>query len=296
MNKPSYQKISLDPSFPVKAIYMYSQKNRDLFYCHWHHNLEIIHVIQGSVLLYIDNIPYTLKKDDICIINPNKVHYGNAIDNVDTKVHLAVLSYDILPYSKKDIIYQKYLLPLKMGDLLLPTLFPKNKPLEITISDDNYNLCRNILLNLLNYSGHIFYGKEIAVQGAFLEFIAAMYHYQLLISSSDKNASLISSRNLAILDYVESHFNEPLDIPSIAKHFNLNEDYFYRLFKKCTGQTPITYINQLRIHYSKQLLRNTDMSISEISYKVGFNSPSYFTKIFKRYSSCSPTKYRKNYI
>lgn len=293
--KPSYQKINVDPAFPVRAIYMSSQPNRDLFYCHWHPNIEIIHVLEGQVLLYIDNIPHKLEVGDICIINPNMVHYGNEVEGVNSKVHLVVLSYDILPFEHKDIYYQKYIAPLRSGDFMLPTILEKEVPTDSHLSPKEYQECRNILLKLIDYGTHLFNGREIAIQGAFLEFISAMYHKQLLVSTSKDHVSRIGSRNMAILEFVEENFTKPLDIPTIAKNFGLSEDYFYRIFKKYTGQTPTTFINQLRIRYSKQLLRNTDMSISEISYEVGFNSSSYYAKMFQRFNEVSASNYRKSY-
>ena len=119
--KPSYQKIGVDPAFPVRAIYMNTQKGRDLFYSHWHPNIEIIHILEGKVLLYIDNIPHTLEPGDICIINPNQVHYGTEIDGIYSKVQLVVLNYDILPHPHDSVYYRKFIAPLQRGDLLLPT-------------------------------------------------------------------------------------------------------------------------------------------------------------------------------
>jgi len=293
--KPSYQKIVVDPAFPVRSIYMTSQKGRDLFYAHWHPNIEIIHVLEGEVLLFINNMPHKLKAGDLCIINPNQVHYGNEIDDTHSKVQLVVLSYDILPYDHQNIQYRKFIAPLRSGNFLLPTVLPQKLPAELSVSSADYLICRSLLLKLLDYGIHMFNGREIAIQGIFLEFIAAMHHHQLLLPTEGDKVKGISSRNMAILDYVEDNFTRQLDVPSIAAHFGLNEDYFYRLFKKYTGQTPTTFINQLRVRYSKQLLRNTDMSISEISYQVGYGSSSYYAKMFSRFNDQSPTSYRKSY-
>lgn len=296
--KPQYQKIILDPAFPVKGIRMDSTIGRDLIYCHWHHNIEIIHVNKGRILIYINNEPYNLKKGDICIINPNQVHYGNAIEGVDSSVDLIILSYNILPYTHDQPMYQKYIAQLENGDLLLPTIIPsfeERNTEERTKEVRDNKQYRDILLRLINYGGRVFNGREIAIQGAFLELIAAFYHNNKLVTNNPNKKIRHNSRSMAILDYVDNNFTKKLTVPEMANHFCVNEDYFYRLFKSYTGQTPITFIHQLRIRYAKQLLRNTYMTISEISYQVGFSSSSYFTRLFSKYTSESPTSYRKRY-
>ena len=66
-----------------------------------------------------------------------------------------------------------------------------------------------------------------------------------------------------------------------------------KLFKEYTGKTLISYINDYRLEQSKGLLLHTDLSITEIALRTGFNSTSYFIKKFQEANDCSPHKYRK---
>lgn len=290
--KPTYQKIITDPIFPVKAIHMHSEPERDLIYCHWHPNIEIIHVTKGQVQIKLDNHQVILNTGDICIINPNQVHYGNPTNDADTSVHLIVLSYGILPYNKDDSLYQKYIAPLERGLLLLPDVIRNPDTKNDTPSWQK--VCHSQLLKLIDYGDRPFSGRELAIQGAFLQVLSTLYHHNQLINSSAIKHRLLSSRNKSILDYIEANFTSDLSILGLAKHFDINEDYFYRLFKSCTGQTPTAFISQLRVRYSKQLLRNTALPISEIAFQVGYNSSSYFSKVFLRQVGLTPRNYRKN--
>lgn len=290
--KPTYQKISTDPVFPVRAIHMHSEPKRDLIYCHWHPNIEIIHVTKGDVAIQLDNHQVHLTEGDICIINPNIVHFGNPVEAKDTSVHLVVLSYDILPYKTDDYLYQRYIAPLQKGSLLLPDVI--NNPNKKKDTPSWEKACHHQLLKLIDFGDRPFAGRELAIQGIFLEILSLLYHHNQLIHAREVEDRLLSSRNRAILDYVEANFTSNLSITDIAKHFDINEDYFYRLFKTFTGQTPTVFISQLRIRYAKQLLRNTTLPISEIAFQVGYNSSSYFSKMFHRLVGISPRTYRNN--
>ena len=66
------------------------------------------------------------------------------------------------------------------------------------------------------------------------------------------------------------------------------------IFQKILHTTPMTYITKYRISTALSLLQNTTLSITEIALSVGFNSSSYFSKIFREYMGSTPLQYRKN--
>ena len=65
------------------------------------------------------------------------------------------------------------------------------------------------------------------------------------------------------------------------------------MFKKETGHTFINYLNNYKIEKSKELLKNTNMSLLDISLEVGFNNQSYYSTIFKKYTNMTPLEYRE---
>lgn len=139
-------------------------------------------------------------------------------------------------------------------------------------------------------------GREIFIQSDWLRLLATFYKYNKFVTASEIKKNAIPKREMAILDFIGSHFTENLIIPELAEKFMVSEDYFYRLFKKTTGQTPIAYIQQLRISYAKQLLRTTEMTISDIGFSIGFDSTSYFSKTYKKLTGETPSHYRKSFF
>lgn len=76
-----------------------------------------------------------------------------------------------------------------------------------------------------------------------------------------------------------------------ADFCHLSASRFYRIFKAGVGLTPTEYINRLRINQAKELLANTDMSVSEIAEAVGFTDQNYFGRVFKKLTGTSPKKF-----
>lgn len=95
------------------------------------------------------------------------------------------------------------------------------------------------------------------------------------------------------LDYMNS--NDVYSIPELAILCNMSESYFYATFKKITGATPIQTKTKLQALKAEQLLKLTDLSIEEISHRVGFESTTHFRKVFfKRYGT-TPKEFRKRF-
>lgn len=84
--------------------------------------------------------------------------------------------------------------------------------------------------------------------------------------------------------YIEEHLNEELSRTQLSNSVNFSGDYVARVFKMITGKTLSEYIMDRRIERAKEYLLETDMSVGNISYEVGFNNFSYFSKAFKEHT------------
>ena len=98
---------------------------------------------------------------------------------------------------------------------------------------------------------------------------------------------------LAAVEYINNNFAENITLEEISEKFHVSKSHFSRKFKEVTGIGFNEYILLVRIKYSELLLMETDLSITEISGKCGFNSSCYFTSVFKKYKGMTPFKFRK---
>lgn len=95
-------------------------------------------------------------------------------------------------------------------------------------------------------------------------------------------------------EYLCTHACSPISRWQIAESVNVSEDYLTRIFKKELGLSPWDYLNRYRIYLSKKLLRNTAMSINEVSSSTGFQDQAYFCRVFKKITGYSPSKIRSS--
>lgn len=107
-----------------------------------------------------------------------------------------------------------------------------------------------------------------------------------------ENFSTFNNNFLYVMKYINENYHKNISTTIIAKELNLNANYISQLFKKETGDTYSNYLANLRIEKAKELLVETELSLSEICEKIGYNDYFYFLKIFKKQVGVSPSNYR----
>ena len=94
-----------------------------------------------------------------------------------------------------------------------------------------------------------------------------------------------------VLNYINNNIDDPdLSVEVLASKLNLSRSQFYRKIKALTNQTANEFLRNIRIERAKQIIENGNTNISEVCYKVGFSTPSYFTKCFKEHFGILPTE------
>lgn len=96
-----------------------------------------------------------------------------------------------------------------------------------------------------------------------------------------------------IVEYMNVHYDENIDIPKLAEKMGFAEKYFISAFKTEIGETPYAYLTKLRISQGKVLLENTNLSVQDIAKKCGFDKMSAFSLSFKNITGKTPIQYRK---
>ena len=92
--------------------------------------------------------------------------------------------------------------------------------------------------------------------------------------------------------YIQEHADDELSLTTVAKFVNMNANYLSENFKQVTGTNFVEYIARTRFANACDLLRNSNVRISEVAFAAGFQSLSQFNRVFKRFSAKSPTQFR----
>ncbi|SES85577.1 Helix-turn-helix domain-containing protein [Natronincola peptidivorans] len=94
-------------------------------------------------------------------------------------------------------------------------------------------------------------------------------------------------------EYVEANYQNKIHLQDVSEYVGLSPTYFSKFFKKKTEVNFSNYLNQVRIEKAKELMKNPNLSIYQISYTVGYEDVSYFSIVFQKYTGITPTGYRR---
>jgi len=97
-----------------------------------------------------------------------------------------------------------------------------------------------------------------------------------------------------VVDYINNHLDEELDLQKLAEMSNLSTYHFHRIMKAFLGETLGAYIIRVRLETAVRLLRYTDLPVEQIAYSVGYEMPSSLSKSFKQFYDITPLEYRNN--
>lgn len=139
-------------------------------------------------------------------------------------------------------------------------------------------------------------GQEVVIAALVEQTVVHLLRHYTLIRRSDElelsRVGLIDRRIRLAVELMHAHLDQDLPLEDIAAAAYLSPFHFARLFKKSTGQSPHAYLATLRIAQAQILLADTDLSITQVSARVGYASSSHFTKAFRQATGLTPRLFR----
>lgn len=125
--------------------------------------------------------------------------------------------------------------------------------------------------------------------------ISQLERMELISPNNSYTATNLESHKLnAAIEWLDVNYSQSVHLAEIAKITNLSENAFCRAFKKATGKTFLQYLSDTRVHEAARLLIETERSITQIAYEVGFSNISSFNRYFKKVKDLSPSEFRKD--
>ena len=257
----------------IRIIYNTENSTRfNMHKTHFHDEYEIYYLVSGSRQLYINDRVFPLTSGSLAFVDGEDMH--------------RTFSANEEPISRFVICMRKSKLQKEYPDLT--TLFEQGGAIDLNISQQKE--MGRLLYMLKDECEKNDFMQHEAISALVLKLFINAFRLRKEASSvvNDCNSLAVN-----IIDYINSHYSEKLTLEDISSHCHISISHLTRLFKASTGYSIVEYTNTLRVKKAAELLKSTDLSISEIALKTGFSSFSYFGKLFAECYGVSPLKYRK---
>ncbi len=248
---------------------------QDITFLHHHNCCELGLVIKGNGLFTVDNKVYSVSSGDIIFIPQNVRHYSKSLDATD-KARCRFIYFD--------------------AERLL-------KAIGITDSDklsellNKLNSARPILSEANSqYDALKRFADEVFSNNGGDRSLCGVYFYEYLLkqkaSEPLQDSTAHDSTMETVLRYMTLHFNDDISTEQLAKLCYLSKSQLNRRFSAAYGISPIHWLNRFRLYSARELLKNTDYSVSQVCEKSGFKNTSDLYRHFKAKFGISPKQYR----
>lgn len=269
-NPFNYSNIS--SSLDISEIYtkFYQEKGTNYNFSGEKHSYwELTYVDKGELLTTIDGVSYHLKQGDLIFYAPMQFHTQSTFE----KISSSYLTINFkMNFNHADLLCNK-IFSLKRDSYFIVTKLIEELSNDNLYSND-LSLCylKQLIIQMLRLDNSHFHSKPTT-------HMQQTYENELLND---------------ILLYIDDNIYEKISVSTLCEHFCISTSMLHSLFRKNMNNTAKNYINELKLSKSKELIRNSPHTLSEISEMLGFSSIHYFSKKFKSYFNISPTEYSKS--
>ncbi|BBF43492.1 transcriptional regulator, AraC family [Lachnospiraceae bacterium KM106-2] len=265
----------------------FKDSNYDYVDWHWHDEVQYCLVVKGTILFHVNQETYEIEEGNGIFINSRQIHCSKPIGSTNALYHCFEFSPTLLFHDYNSSIYKSYVMPIV-----------KDSQCSAIVLDQNRPRCLEIL-NGIRSVRKLLDESQPAFELNLLVEIIKIWKNTFLSPNIQKNTSPVTTREnerlRTIFTIIQTQYSDDLTLEDISKSAHLSRSECSRFFHKCTGQGLFQYLNQYRIHKSLELLINSDLSIADVAYSVGFASQSYYTACFKKEMHMTPKQYQKQY-
>lgn len=251
----------------------------------------LICVLKGTLYITHGEKPHTVKKNEFILLFPDTLHYGTAPCQQP-------LSYYWTHFYVTDKNYHIY---NKTALMRNQSLFNINANYTSSIAIENYLLPEYGQLSIEKRS-HLLFSQLLDISKRENYNATWRCHYALSLLLLEAANEAYSSTHFAspklpvqitpIIEWIRSHYQEPLTVTALAEQFDYHPVYLTRMFKEHTGYPLISYINKTRLEIAKNLLCSTTTPVCIIAETCGFPDCKHFMKLFKKMEGATPSQYR----
>jgi AraC-like DNA-binding protein/mannose-6-phosphate isomerase-like protein (cupin superfamily) len=257
---------------------------------HKHEYIEIVYVLEGSFIQEIKGKQIEMNKGDLCILDKNVEHSSLPLRDSDVVVNIILTPEFFDGIFMHLLSYDNYI-----SNFIVNSLYSMSKSQNFLIhhvKDDS--VIKIILENLLleYYSTEI---KSSAAINGYLLILFTELSREIIYSPGGLIKDEQHQVKEKILTYIRNRYKDT-NLNEMADYFHFHPSYLSSLVKKEFGKNLKDLLTDVRMAEASKLLKNTDMTIENIVYEVGYTNFSYFYKVFKKTYGMTPNQYKTNII
>lgn len=247
---------------------------------HFHQNIELIYVLDGSMTVEAGDQKSELKAEDVLVVNANKKHRIRTND-------------DNILYLRLEIAYQLISDVFQSVDIIFWCDSSKG-------NDEKYEELRKGLKELLGE--YLKGGRTVAGFGyiSLCYRVLGIMSLHFLVRTGDKenitDKDRFEDRILQINNYVRSNYTQDISLKDLSEKLYLSTGYLSRFFKKNYGMSFAEYVTNIRLYHAAEDLLYTNIPITHVAYDNGFTNAAVFNKAFKKIYGKTPSAFRKKSV
>ena len=252
---------------------------------HSHDFCELVIVTRGSAFQRLGNTEFPVTAGDVFLLQGRQKHYFHGREDLD----LINVMYDPGKIGLPENELRK--LPGYCAMFLLEPTYRRQHRFASRLHLKRVPLARveQLAEEMERECEQAEPGHEVALRAKLLELMVFLSRAYTSTGTTEAHALL---RVGNVIGALENDFSREWKLDDLLKISHMSSSNLLRVFRKATGQTPIEYLVRLRIQKAMELLRNTDLAITEIAMEVGFNDSNYFTRQFRRVVGMPPREFR----
>lgn len=281
---PEYQDAVALNRFKKGQLPFYIMVNH-IMHCPLHHHdfAELSLVIEGSGTEIVNGKPHPMRPGTVTLLLPHHMHEIRSDTDTPIKLYCCMFDIEMMTGSKYESPVNRSL--YKVG---------KELPSHCELEGARFDAAQELLAQIAEEYGAERFGRDAVMRAKFIETMTlAIRQMQDELPAASETDDPEEERQVShALQFVHLHFNEPISLSVVARHFNRHVSYMSRMFKRFTGRTFQDYLHELRINRAATLLATTSMPLSEIALEAGFANYRTFTRVFRQYKNASPSEFR----
>jgi AraC-like DNA-binding protein len=248
------------------------------FKWHYHPEYELTYILKGNGNRIVGNSYEQFDDGDLVLLGSNLPHTWSNKETNNTPSEAIVIQFSkefMAPFLDlhESILIKKMLESSSRGIRFGPDEALRDKMVDLTESKGVDRIIR--LFSLLD-----------ALSKKPCHFIAPNTFHNVVSKKSEMRINKVCV-------YIQNHFSDKISLKEVADLIHLTESNFCKFFKKATGKTYSNYVNEIRINEACRLLAQTEKTISQISFECGFETLSYFNRVFLQKKIMTPSSYKQ---